>query len=109
MRLVIVATAVLTACAGSPPIDNSENAAILEFAPPIDSKTRLRSFTSIDAYVLNTAALKISIKPGKRTIGYFCAIYLDGPPPPTITENFGAGKTYVFDCKDEVHAMVHEK
>jgi hypothetical protein len=109
MRLAILVSLLLTACAGAPLLDNIDGGVMLEFAPSVDSATHLRAFASVDSFHLVTSPSRVSIKPGNRTIGYFCAVYMDGPPPPTITKGFKAGKRYVFHCKDDVLVEVEEK
>lgn len=51
----------------------------------------------------------LSIKPGKRAVGYTCSIILDGPPPPVVTMRFEPRQHCIFQCTGEFHAIVESQ
>ena len=106
---VALAVCVLSACAGAPPLDNSRNAATLEFIPssvPVDTFLKCGNFVSVDNLRLKEITNSLSIKPGKHTVGYMCAIILDGPPPPSVTMRFEPHQHYAFQCTGQFKAAV---
>ena len=109
MRLVLLLTIAVAGCAGAPPLDNTKNGAALVFARTERASLMLGSFASVDGHALKAVPTTISIQPGIRTVGYRCAIILDGPPPPTVTMSFAPGKSYVFHCTGERSATVEER
>ena len=107
--LVTFAVCALSACAGVPPLDNSGNAATLEFTTsvvPVGAFLKRGNFVSVDGLRLKEITNTLSIKPGKHSVGYMCAIILDGPPPPVITMRFEPQQHYVFQCTGEFKVVV---
>ena len=107
--LMMSAVCVLSGCAGAPPLDNSVDAVILEFITTDASAGTLvkrGDFVSVDGLGLKNVTHTLSIKPGKRSVGYMCAIILDGPPPPVVTMRFEPQQHYAFQCTGEFKATV---
>ncbi len=102
---------IVSGCAGVPSsyeFDSPEAAKLSFVRSGIDADFD-HSFASIDGRHLKGAPHTLSVKPGTRTIGYYCQLFLDGPPPPTLTMDFESGRAYEFHCADGAEAAVHEK
>ena len=109
MRFRWIATlvvAVISACAGVPPLDTTGTGARLVFANVPGEKYQLQYFASLDGLRLKDSPKQLSVQTGNRTVGYQCTLYVDGPPPVTISMYFASGKTYVFHCISERQAWV---
>ena len=110
--LIVSVVCVLSSCAGAPPLDNSGNAATLEFiATDATAGTLVKrgNFVSVDGLGLKSITPALSIKPGKRSVGFMCAIILDGPPAPVVTMRFEPQQHYVFQCTGEFSATVKQR
>ena len=103
---LLIAIVALAGCAGAPPLDNSESRATLEFTKPESGQNSTWYFASVDGHDLKRASTSIGIQPGRRTVGYYCSIVLDAPPPTTIQMNFEPHSQYIFHCTDQYHATV---
>lgn len=107
--LLFLGVLALFGCVGVPPLDNSESRATLEFAKPEGQRHAYWYFASVDGHRLKSVPKTIGIQPGVRTIGYYCAVWLDGPPPTELSMDFNPGKIYIFHCMDNYHAQITEK
>jgi hypothetical protein len=107
--LMVSVVCVLSGCVGAPPLDYSANAATLEFVTTdasADTIVKRGDFVSVDGLTLKNITHMLSIKPGKRSVGYMCAIILDGPPPPVVTMRFEPQQHYTFQCTGQFKAIV---
>jgi len=108
MRLSVLLVVGIAGCAGVPPVaplDSSEEHATLTMVsnnPGVDLPASLASLDGIDLKGFHST---ISVKPGKRTVGYVCQAVLDGPPPPTITAEFEPRKAYLLRCSGAKAAL----
>lgn len=112
IRLVLwFAAAGASGCAGLPGSweTDAADAARLSIVGATNGGEMFGGFDSIDGRHLKTVPHTLSVKPGRRTIGYLCELILDGPPAATIEMDFLPGKAYEFRCAADGKATVVEK
>ena len=105
MRSCLAAIILLAGCSAILPPDTVADHATLTF----ENHRLCCGFECVDGQALRTGHTTLLVKPGERSIRYFCALILDGPPSPKITMNFRAGKTYVFKCTGGDAATIEER